>query len=181
MQACHGLCERANFNWTSSDGEKDTKKAFISMVSDAVYPAGLLSSKQRDAVLPVFEPVQCDRNAGGEAAFTGSECTRQRICDEENADTGCPRAFRDASRKETKRMAVGIDLYGLGKLFQFMLAYTSVVPPLTWKEEFMMSLVIQKCTGENGKKTYREFDQILRELPRGDRRKSCFRKIKKAL
>ena len=34
---------------------------------------------------------------------------------------------------------------------------------------------------ENGKKTYREFDQILRELPRGDRRKSCFRKIKKAL
>ena len=103
MQACHGLCERANFNWTSSDGEKDTKKAFISMVSDAVYPAGLLSSKQRDAVLPVFEPVQCDRNAGGEAAFTGSECTRQRICDEENADTGCPRAFRDASRKETKR------------------------------------------------------------------------------
>ena len=54
-------------------------------------------------MLPVFEPVQCDRNAGGEAAFTGSECTRQRICDEENADTGCPRAFRDASRKETKR------------------------------------------------------------------------------
>ena len=37
--------KRANFNWTSSDGEKDTKKAFISMVSDAVYPAGLLSSK----------------------------------------------------------------------------------------------------------------------------------------
>ena len=83
--------------------------------------------------------------------------------------------------KKRSGMAVGIDLYGLGKLFQFMLAYTSVVPPLTWKEEFMMSLVIQKCTGENGKKTYREFDQILRELPRGDRRKSCFRKIKKAL
>ena len=83
--------------------------------------------------------------------------------------------------KKRSGMAVGIDLYGLGKLFQFMLAYTSVAPPLTWKEEFMMSLVIQKCTGENGKKTYREFDQILRELPRGDRRKSCFRKIKKAL
>lgn len=81
--------------------------------------------------------------------------------------------------KKRSGMAVGIDLYGLGKLFQFMLAYTSVAPPLTWKEEFMMSLVIQKCTGENGKKTYREFDQILRELPRGDRRKSCFRKIKK--
>ena len=54
--------------------------------------------------------------------------------------------------KKRSGMAVGIDLYGLGKLFQFMLAYTSVVPPLTWKEEFMMSLVIQKCTGENGKK-----------------------------
>ena len=55
--------------------------------------------------------------------------------------------------KKRSGMAVGIDLYGLGKLFQFMLAYTSVAPPLTWKEEFMMSLVIQKCTGENGKKT----------------------------
>ena len=37
------------------------------------------------------------------AVPAGSECTRQRICDEENADTGCPRAFRDASRKEKKR------------------------------------------------------------------------------
>ena len=35
----------ANFNWTSSDGEKRYQKAFISMVSDAVYPAGYLSSK----------------------------------------------------------------------------------------------------------------------------------------
>ena len=131
-------------------------------------------------MLPVFEPVQCDRNAGGEAAFTGSECTRQRICDEENADTGCPRAFRDASRKETKRHGSRNRLVWSRQIVS-VYAGTSVVPPLTWKEEFMMSLVIQKCTGENGKKTYREFDQILRELPRGDRRKSCFRKIKKAL
>ena len=132
-------------------------------------------------MLPVFEPVQCDRNAGGEAAFTGSECTRQRICDEEMQIPAVRAHFVMPAGKKRSGMAVGIDLYGLGKLFQFMLAYTSVVPPLTWKEEFMMSLVIQKCTGENGKKTYREFDQILRELPRGDRRKSCLCKIKKAL
>ena len=77
---------------------------------------------------------------------------------------------------EMKRsnIAAGMDLYSLGKIFQFMLAYTTVVPQLTWKEEVMMSLVIQKCTGERGKKTYREFHQILRELPRGNRKKFWF-------
>ena len=131
-------------------------------------------------MLPVFEPVQCDRNAGGEAAFTGSECTRQRICDEENADTGCPRAFRDASRKETKRHGSRNRLVWSR---QIVSVYAGIYEcgSAAYLEGGVYDVIGDpKCTGENGKKTYREFDQILRELPRGDRRKSCFRKIKKA-
>ena len=133
-------------------------------------------------MLPVFEPVQCDRNAGGEAAFTGSECTRQRICDEENADTGCPRAFRDASRKETKRHGSRNRLVWSRQIVSVYAGiYECWFRRLSWKEGVYDVIGDPKMYRENGKKTYREFDQILRELPRGDRRKSCFRKIKKPI
>lgn len=134
MQARHGLCERATLNWSSSDGEK-IPKSFISMVSMLckIQPMIVIIKKLKGcSVTGIWESVQCDRNAEEKLFYWDPEVNSATdLWMKENADTGCPRAS-DASRKvqETKRHGVGIDLYGLGKLFQFMLAIMpSVVSP----------------------------------------------------
>lgn len=83
--------------------------------------------------------------------------------------------------KKRRNMAIGMDLYGLGKLFQFLLASTETVPKLSWREEMWMTLVIQKCTGENGKKPYEEFEQVLKRLPYTVKVGNPLQKIKKSL
>ena len=144
--------ERANFNWTSSDGEKDTKKLLFQWFR--------MLCTQLDCYHR-SKGMQCYRYLSPYSVIVTRE-EKLLLLDLSVPGNGfvmkkmqipAVRAhFVMPAGKKRSGMAVGIDLYGLGKLFQFMLAYTSVVPPLTWKEEFMMSLVIQKCTGEMERK-----------------------------
>lgn len=78
------------------------------------------------------------------------------------------RAVREHFVKPVFSMGAGghqaADLFGFGKTIQFMLAYTSVVPGLTRREEIRLSRVIDRCTGKRGKR-YEEVRQAVRELP----------------
>lgn len=56
------------------------------------------------------------------------------------------------------------DLYGFGRIIQFMLAYLDVSPPLTVREKVSLTRVAGRCTSDMGRK-YREIRQALRELP----------------
>ena len=65
--------------------------------------------------------------------------------------------------KKRSGMAVGIDLLWSRQIVSVYAGIYECGSAAYLEGGVMMSLVIQKCTGENGKKTYREFDQILRE------------------
>lgn len=65
---------------------------------------------------------------------------------------------------ENSRLAV--DLYGLGKTMQFILAYTEDYIGHTRREEYLLSGIIEKCLGENPKRKYENLKQIQKELPR---------------
>lgn len=56
------------------------------------------------------------------------------------------------------------DLFAYGKTIQFMLAYTEIAPKLSGREELRLKKVIERCTGESGKK-YEDFGQVLQALP----------------
>lgn len=59
---------------------------------------------------------------------------------------------------------VSADIYCLGKTMQFILAYTQATPSLTRREERTLERVIEKCTGEAGKK-FETFQQVQKSLP----------------
>lgn len=58
------------------------------------------------------------------------------------------------------------DLFGLGKIMQFVLAYVEVTPELASAEERKMIRIIERCTGE-GKNSYEEVRQVMKDLPSG--------------
>lgn len=59
-----------------------------------------------------------------------------------------------------------LDLYGLGKTIQFVLAHTESYISLTKREEYLLSAIIEKCLGENPKRKYENLKQVQKELPR---------------
>lgn len=63
------------------------------------------------------------------------------------------------------------DLFGIGKIMQFVLAYVEVTPELTSAEERKMMRIIERCTGE-GKNAYEEVRQIMKELPSWNRKQT---------
>lgn len=56
------------------------------------------------------------------------------------------------------------DLFAYGKTIQFILAYTDVHPELNRWEERRLSRIIDRCTGECGRK-YDDLRQVLNDLP----------------
>ena len=66
--------------------------------------------------------------------------------------------------KENTRVA--LDLYGLGKTMQFVMARIETYISLSRREEYLLSVMIEKCLGENPKKKYENLKQVQKELPR---------------
>lgn len=63
------------------------------------------------------------------------------------------------------------ELYGFGRLIQFLAAYMDIVPPLTVREKMKLSRVAEKCTAEKGKK-YAGIRQMLGDMPSVPKRKT---------
>lgn len=71
--------------------------------------------------------------------------------------------LRPAAVRKAGQMRAA-DLFGFGRTLQFMLAYTEVVPGLTYWEKAKLARVISRCT-ESGRRQYEEIRQAVRELP----------------
>lgn len=77
------------------------------------------------------------------------------------------------------------DLYGYGKMLQFLLAYTEQIPELTRGEERKLERIIERCTG-TGRRPYDRISQVLGDLPEerrdwDDQQKEKLRKVKLAV
>ena len=176
MQAGDGLRKGTGFDRADQRQEESSQGIAISVVSNVMQTDGLLSQKQKGTMLPIFKSIQCSCDKGGTIVFAGFGGGRQCLRDEKNAASGSKGTFCNAKGKQEEKYG-----HWLGKLFQFLLASTEAVPKLSWREEVWMTLVIQKCTGENGKKPYEEFEQVLKRLPYPVKAGNRLQKIKKSL
>ena len=57
-----------------------------------------------------------------------------------------------------------VDLFGYGKILQFLLAYTEQIPELSRSEERRLERIIERCTG-GGRRHYDKISQVIRDLP----------------
>ena len=62
------------------------------------------------------------------------------------------------------RKNCSVDLFGYGKILQFLLAYTEQIPELSRSEERRLERIIERCTG-GGRRHYDKISQVIRDLP----------------
>ena len=62
------------------------------------------------------------------------------------------------------RKNCSVDLFGYGKILQFLLAYTEQIPELSRSEERKLERIIERCTG-GGRRHYDKISQVIRDLP----------------
>lgn len=64
---------------------------------------------------------------------------------------------------------IAVDLYGLGKTVQFLLACTESLPGFRFWEEYQLTRFIQKCLQTEEKKRYGNLKEALKDLPKEKR------------
>lgn len=64
------------------------------------------------------------------------------------------------------RARLAVDLYCMGKTMQYVLSQTEWHVKFTRREEYVLRRVIEKCLGENTKRSYENLQQVQRELPK---------------
>lgn len=79
--------------------------------------------------------------------------------------------------KENGRLSP--DIYCLGKTMQFVLARSESMLSLTKREIYVLSVIIEKCLGENPRKKYDSLKQIQKDLPRSMPKKHGLALIRK--
>ena len=61
--------------------------------------------------------------------------------------------------------SIPLDIYGLGKTFQYLLASVRVDPPLGRRETAKLKKIISKCQRYNSKHSYQSVQEICKDLP----------------
>jgi hypothetical protein len=66
----------------------------------------------------------------------------------------------DLYQRESER----IDIYGLGKTLQYLLAFIEVEPVFTRKEEKRMKILISRCISERNRRRFEKFSDVMNYL-----------------
>ena len=61
--------------------------------------------------------------------------------------------------------SVELDIYGLGKTFQYLLSITEPSPALTKREEARFHKIISRCLCGQSRRTYTQMSELRRQLP----------------
>lgn len=64
-----------------------------------------------------------------------------------------------------QRSSVELDIYGVGKSLQYLLAFSETEPCLTRQESARFQRIIQKCLKYNSNKSFKSVSEILRRIP----------------
>lgn len=80
-----------------------------------------------------------------------------------------------------QKASVELDIYGLGKVLQYMLSEVEVEPPLKRSEEAKFQKIISKCLNRHSKKVFQNVSEIQKMIPRYEKREKNQVKGKKRL
>lgn len=80
-----------------------------------------------------------------------------------------------------RKATIGLDIYGLGRTWQYMLSVTDPAPELTKRETRKLRKIISRCLSRQSKHTYRNIEEIQRHFPICRTKPSHFKKQKQML
>lgn len=75
-------------------------------------------------------------------------------------------AFLPPGEPYYQKATLELDIYGLGKTIQYLLAMTKPIPALCKREERKFLRIISKCLSENSRLSYKNVSEIRRSIPR---------------
>ena len=61
--------------------------------------------------------------------------------------------------------SVKLDIYGLGKTYQYLLSISEPLPALTKREEARFHRIISRCLCGQSRRTYTQMSELCRQLP----------------
>lgn len=65
-----------------------------------------------------------------------------------------------------QKESIELDIYGLGRTWQYLLSETDIDPPLSRSEEAKFQKIISKCLNRHSKKTFQNISEIQRMIPK---------------
>ncbi|KMZ52700.1 protein kinase domain-containing protein [Dorea sp. D27] len=80
-----------------------------------------------------------------------------------------------------RKATAGLDIYGLGRTWQYMLSVTDPAPSLTKREARKIRKVISRCLSRQSKHTYRSIEDIQKHFPICRTKSFILKKQKKVL
>lgn len=88
-------------------------------------------------------------------------------------------AFLPDEEPYYQKASLKLDIYGLGKTIQFLLAVTDPIPALYKREERKFLRIISRCLNDHSRLSYKNISEIRRSIPRYIQRTRPIRKRKK--
>ncbi|MCB6203604.1 hypothetical protein [Extibacter muris] len=80
-----------------------------------------------------------------------------------------------------RKASIGLDIYGLGRTWQYMLSVTDPAPALTKREARRLRKIISRCLSRQSKHTYRSIEDIQKHFPICRTKPLHYKKQKKVL
>lgn len=90
-------------------------------------------------------------------------------------------AFLPPEEPYYQKGSTELDIYGLGKTIQYLLAISEPDPPLTRREEKRFQRIISKCVKRQSKASYQNIEEIRKDIPEYQPEKKHFTRRKKIL
>lgn len=80
-----------------------------------------------------------------------------------------------------RKASEALDIYGLGRTWQYILAVTEPDPPLTKREEQKLRKIISRCLNRQSKHAYQKIEEIQKHFPAERMKKTQFQRRSKVL
>ena len=80
-----------------------------------------------------------------------------------------------------QKASVRLDIYGLGRMIQYILSEADPEPPLKRREEARFHKIISRCLKDTSKHSYQDISDIRRQIPSYRKRKESHPKARKIL
>lgn len=75
-------------------------------------------------------------------------------------------AFLPSGESYYQKASLELDIYGLGKTMQYLLAMTRPIPALCGREERRFLRIISRCLNDHPRLSYKDISEIRRSIPR---------------
>lgn len=143
-----------------------TKERLFSLIRDITNQLCMIHRCRKNPYYQYVNPYSIVVTEEGEIYFLDLEAGSN----EEQLRLMQKRAVREAflppGEPYYQKAALELDIYGLGKTIQYLLAMTNPIPALCRREERKFLRIISRCLNSHSRLSYKNISEIRRSIPR---------------